>query len=241
MLQPVKEGFGSYIADFYATIVPTTKALEEYAVRGLAKSIQWAPARMIDMAEEMLSSWQRNDTDSAPTQPSKLPVIIVAMSKDYVPTGRDYTRQVAESIKMMLPGDIKERVFGVRAMAGDIRTQIVIIGQDEGSARSLAAQFLLYLDSVSGRRFTASYPFAGQALHWPVQVESTDSPAMAIQTDAKNLTILAIDITLKAEIPLFDAPASGALNDGRGTPGDKNDPSGYPLVTQVDSVWVDTP
>lgn len=233
MLEPVKTALGDYMGSFYADIVPTTKPLESYVMRGLAKSIVWAPARMVDSAEEMLAAWQRNDTDGAATKPAHLPVIIVSMSKDYVPTGRDYTHQVAESVMMILPGDVKERVFGVRAMAGDIRAQIAIFAQDEPTARSLAAQFILFLDAVPNRRFNATYSFAGQTLYWPVQVESPDSPAMSIQTDAKNLTILAIDITLKAEIPLFDAPAVGQPNDGKGTPGNSADPAGYPLTDQV--------
>lgn len=61
-----------------------------------------------------------------------------------------------------------------------------------------------------------------------------DAPAMSIQTEAKNLTILAIDITLKAEIPLFDAPAEGQPNDGKGTPGTA-DPAGYPLVQEINA------
>lgn len=236
MLEPVKVAFGGYMRDFYAGIVPTTKPLEAYVARGLAKSIVWAPSRMVDSAEDMLSSWQRNDTDDAVTRPTNLPVMIVAMARDYSPTGRDYTRQMAESVMITFPGDVKERVFGVRTMAGDIRAQIAIFASDEPTARSIAAQFLLFIDSTQNRRFTASYRFAGMDMDWPVQLEAPDSPAMSIQTDAKNLTILAIDITLKAEIPLFDAPAAGQPNDGRGIAGDKDDPAGYSLVVQVDTV-----
>lgn len=233
MLTPVKTAFGDYLAGFYAGIVPTTKAMETYVTRGLAKSIVWAPARMVDSAEDMLSSWQRNDTDGAPSHPAAMPVILVAMSKDYVPAMRDYTKQVAERVLTTIPGDVKDRVFGLRAMAGDIRAQLAIFSNDEQTARSIAGQFLLFLDSVSARRFTASYAFAGQVMQWPVQIESPDSPAMSIQTDAKNLTILAIDITLKVEIPLYDAPAIGQPNDGKGTPGSLTDPAGYPTLQEV--------
>lgn len=233
MLEPVKASLGIFMGLFYASVVPTTKPLNTFVTRGLAKSIVWAPSRMVDSAEDMLASWQRNDTDSAATTPPNMPVIIVAMARDYTPTGRDYTRQVADSQMVMLPGDPKERVFGVRTMAGDVRAQIAIFAQEEPTARSLAAQFLLFMDATPNRRFTAKYPFAGQALDWPVQIEAPDSPAMSIQAEAHNLTILAIDITLKAEIPLFDAPKVGEPNDGKGTPGDPLDPAGYPLTGEV--------
>ena len=55
---------------------------------------------------------------------------------------------------------------------------------------------------------------------------------MSIATGSKNLTVLAMDITLRAEIPLFDAPKDGEPNDGKGVPG-TDDPAGYPLVQSV--------
>lgn len=235
MLQPVKTAFGQYMTGFYESIVPTTKSLQEYVARGLAKSMVWAPERMVDAAEDMLAAWYKNDTDDAATQPPKLPVVIVAMAKDYIPTGRDYTRQVSELVDITLPDDVKERYFKVRTIDGDVRAQIAIFAQDEPTAKSIASQFLLYIDEMPHRRFDARYTFAGQNLDWPVQIESTDAPAMNIQTDAKNLTILAVDITLKAHIPLFEAPKDDDPNDGKGTPGDANDPSGYPVVVEVGS------
>ncbi|CAN5296541.1 hypothetical protein BH10PSE16_BH10PSE16_00930 [soil metagenome] len=233
MLEPVKAAFGQFMGRFYAEIVPTTKPLESYAVRGLAKSIVWAPSRMVDLAEDMLASWQRNDTDNAATKPANMPVMIVAMARDYTPTGRDYTRQIADAEMVVIPGDVKERTFSLRTIAGDVRAQVAIFAQDEPTARSLAAQFLLFLDATPNRRFTARYVFAGQGMDWPVQIESPDSPAMSIQTESKNLAILAIDLTLKATLPLFSAPAAGQPNDGKGTPGDAADPSGYLLTVQV--------
>lgn len=94
MLEPVKIAFGHYMGAFYAGIAPTTTGLHEYVARGLAKSIVWAPSRMVDAIEDMLSAWQRNDTDGAPTQPAKMPIIFVAIAKDYTTSGRDYTRQI---------------------------------------------------------------------------------------------------------------------------------------------------
>ena len=233
MLEPVKDAFGQFMGRFYSEIVPTTKPLTPYIARGLAKAIVWAPSRMVDSAEEMLAAWQRNDTDSATTRPADMPGMIVSMARDYTPTGRDYTRQIADAEQVMILGDDKERVFSLRTVAADIRAQVAIFAMDEPTARSLAAQFLLFLDATPNRRFTARYTFAGEQMDWPVQIESTDSPAMSIGTEAKNLTILAIDLTLKATIPLFGAPAPGQPSDGKGTPGSTSDPSGILLVAQV--------
>ncbi|TCV72461.1 hypothetical protein EDE11_1527 [Methylomonas methanica] len=42
-----------------------------------------------------------------------------------------------------------------------------------------------------------------------------------------------MDITLKAQIPIYDAPKVGEPNDGKGVPG-TDDPAGYPVVIRVD-------
>ncbi len=232
MLEPVKAAFGNFLGRFYDSLVPTTRTLETYVRRGLSKSIVWAPARMIDAAEDMLAAWQRNDTNDGTTTPPEMPVIVAAIAKDYLPSGRDYTRQIAEPVMVTLPNDPKERAFGVRALAGDVRAQLAVFAHDEPAARSLASQFLLFLDAQQNRRFFALYSFAGQSLPWPVQIETPDAPAMSIATEARNLTVLAIDLTLKAQIPLFDAPGAGQPNDGKGIPGSL-DPAGYPLVREV--------
>jgi len=232
MLQPVKIALSQFMARYFASLVASTKPLEGYIARPLAKAIAWAPARMIDAAEDMLALWIRTDMDGAPTTPPDLPAIVVAMTKDYTPTGRDYTRQIADRQIVIMPGDAKERRFGLRTVAGDVRVQIVIFAMDEPSAHSLAAQFLLFLDETENRRFQAEYHFAGMPAKWPVQIESPDSPAMSIASEAKNLTILAIDLTLHATIPLFDAPKVGEPNDGKGIPGTQ-DPAGYPVAQSV--------
>lgn len=233
MFQPVKVAFGEYMGDFYRSISATTKPMIEFRNRGLEKSIAWCPSRMVDAAEEMLSQWQRNDTDNAPTNPSKLPVILVAMAKDYVPTAREFTRQIADRQLVSLPDDAKNRMFGLRYISADIRTQIAIFAADEPTARSIAAQFCLYIDAMSNRTFDSFHEFAGFKLPFGIQLETSDAPAMNIQTDAKNLTILAIDLTLRCAIPMFDNPTDSEPNDGLGTDGDINDPHGYLVVVET--------
>lgn len=235
----VKAAFGRYIGEFYASLVPTTKPMHEFVTRGLDKACVWAPGRMIDQVEEMISAWQRNDTEQGPTKPPKLPVVIVAMAKDYIPTGRDYGRQIAEPLDVIIPDDAKERCFGLRVMSGDFRTQVAICAADEPTAKAIASQFVLFLDASGNRRFFAQYAFAGMDLPFPVQLETPEIPAISVQTGNKNLTVLALDLTLKASIPLFSEPTADQYNDGKGTPGHAVDPAGYPLVIEVDRVFTE--
>lgn len=229
---------GGFMAGFFSSLVPTTPAVQLLIDRPLKKAIMWAPSRMVDAAEEMLAAWQKNDTDSATTTPPEMPVILVAMARDYMPTGRDYGRQIADSMPVMIPGDDKERLFGMRIIAADIRTQVAIFAHDTGTATSIAAQFALYLDSMAGRRFPARFTYAGVSHDWPVQVESPDVPFSNVPTDNKNVTILVGDLTLKASIPLFDAPKAGDPNDGQGQAGSATDPAGYPVVTEVGQITI---
>lgn len=240
MFEPIKRAFGDYMSRFYCDLAPTSETLKRYKARGLSKSIVWAPSRMVDLAEEMLGEWVRNDTDEGDSKPPKLPVMIVSMAKDAIPTARDFTRQICNAQWVMFPNDPKKRAFSVRVIAADIRTQVVVFAHVADTARALAHQFLLYIDNVKNRRFKAEYSFAGQTLLYPVQVETADTPAMSIQTEAKNLTILAIDVTLKAHIPLFDAPKEGEPNDGKGD-GSPDDPSGYPVVEETHNIQKESP
>jgi len=233
VFDPVKVALAEYLGRFYASLVPGTRGMTEFCARGLEKSIAWAPGRMMDAAEEMLDSWQRNDTDSAATAPAKLPVILVAMSKDTIPTDRNYTRNMSEPEYITFPCDTKERAFKVRTFAADIRAQLVIFAHDEPTARAIAAQFMLFVDTFVNRRMVSSWRFSGLDHFWPVMMETPAVPAMSVATDAKNITIMAIDLTLKATVPLFQAPAVGEPNDGKGDPANPEDPAGYPLVTEV--------
>ena len=232
MFEPVKAGIGEFLQGFYREVAPTTKGLQEFRQRGFAQCVALAPARMVDQVAAMLGAWQRNDSAQAPTRPPKLPALVVAVAKDYTPASRDFTTQIADPVDVSFPVDGKQRYFQMKLIAGEVRAQLAVMASDEPTAKSLAAQFLLYLDSPSNRSFKARYPFAGIDHEFPVQIEAPDSPAMSIETDAKNLTLLAIDLTLKVSVPLFLAPEEGEPSDGKGVPG-TDDPAGFPLVDQV--------
>lgn len=232
MFEPVKAGFGRFMSRFYADLIPTTRPLEEFVVRGAGTAIMWAPARMVDAAEDMLKLYARDDIEAGPTKPFALPIMFVALAKDYMPSGRDFTRQLGDKVDIAMPGDDKGRNFKLRSVAADIRAQVVVAAMDEPTARSLAAQFILHLDSTDGRRFKAPFTFAGETLDWPVQIENPDVQAIQVPTETKNLTMLAIDLTLRATVPLIDAPKPGDANDGKGAPG-TDDPAGYPVVQLI--------
>jgi hypothetical protein len=240
MFQPVKVGFGEFMGRFYAGMAQsvkmnhTTKAMHEFARRGQSKAMAWAPGRMVDSAQAMLDAWQRSDTDPAPTQPAKLPVVIVAMADDYTPTTRDFNRQVDNSQWVIIPGDAKERAFGLRTVLADIRVQVAVFASEQPTASNISALFTSFLGAMENRRFYAEFAFAGIPMQWPVQIEDPGPMGVAVKDDEnKNVKIVAVDLTLKATVPLFDAPSAEEPSDGKGIPGDPNDPAGYPVVVET--------
>lgn len=203
MLESVKIAFGQYMGRYFHSIAPTTKPLKAFIERPLHEAIAFAPARMVDAAQEMLALWQKADFSGQPTKGyGKMPAIMCAIAKDYTATGRDYTRQIADAQPVFIGKS--EKAVWLRTIAADIRAQIAIFAMDEPSAHALAAQFALFVDATDNRRFFADYDFGDASnMRWPVQIETPEVFASSIATDAKNLSILTVDLTLKATVPLF--------------------------------------
>lgn len=213
---------------FYAQLHADTPAMQEYVQRGAARSIVWSPARMVDAAEEMLAAYQRNANSPTEGKNSLLPIIVVGMAKDYTPTDGGFGgRQVGRQF-VSLTDDCDASVYGYRQAMGDVRAQVVIFAHEEMTARSLAAQFCLWLGDVNNRRFKTAHQWGEYTVTMPVMLESPDTIFQSIDVGHKQLTVLAGDITFKVTIPYFDAPKAGQPNDGS-----NHNPKGYPRITEV--------
>lgn len=229
----LKRAFGEYMGRFYAGVYPDTKALEAYVERGLSKSIVLAPGRMIDMVEDMLKAYQKNENmrPGEPYRPGEnalFPIIVVAMAKDYTPTGGDFGgRQVGRQLVALEDG-AGASVYGYRQAMGDIRVQIAIMAAEEPTSGSLAAQFSLFVGEVSNRRFPVVFPWHDYRLHMTCMLESPDIMFSKVDAENQNMSIVIADITLKCVFPYLDAPGPGEDNDGS-----TNNPPGYPLVEQI--------
>lgn len=235
MFQELKYAFGDVMARYRAELSPTTPQVQEFINRELAKSIAWASGRMVDEAETMLASWQKNDTDSADSSPYRLPVILIAMDNNTIMTGADYTQPVSNPNMVIIPEDPKERMFGLRTSVTDKRLQIAVFARDPHTAMSLAAQMTTFFTKIENRRFWPSYLWAGIGNKFPAQLESTDLAWINIKNGVNNLTILAADVNLKLTVPFYDAPKPGEANDGKGS-GTPDDPHGYPFIREIDDM-----
>lgn len=230
---PIKVAFGQYMARFYLGVYPDTSAMRSFTERGAPRSIVWAPDRMVDYVEEMLKSYQKNEnsTPSAPYAPGAnalFPIMIVAMAKDYTPGGADMgMRQVGRQLVCIDNNDPNASVYGYRQAMGDLRVQVVIMAAEAPTARSLAAQFSLFVGEIPNRRFKVRHTWGQYQIDMPCMLESPDIMFSRVEPENQGMTILIADLTLKVTMPYFDAPSAGDQNDGT-----SNNPPGYPTVEQ---------
>lgn len=234
MRTPLQVGFGAYMAQFYAQLVADTPAMTEFIKRGMAKSIVWAPGRMIDSVEEMLVEWRKNDNAGGPSDSSYLPVMLCAMSKDFMPSLADWGVAVGTSVDVVSPDDPYQRVYRLRTSSNEYRVQVVIVAPEVETAHSIAMQFHLWANGDGGRRFKHYHTHAGIEHDFPAVLEDIDLGAADARSEQKNITILTVNMNLRAVIPIFRAPGAGEANDG------KPMPAGYPVVMEVDAFDLDS-
>lgn len=225
----IKEAFAKYLRGWYDGLVPTTQAVEEYVGRGVERCIIFAPDRMVDAAEDMLAAYRKNDNPGAHGQNAPFPVVLVGVAKDWMPTMGDWGGRQVSRQYVRITDDVDASVYGYRQAMVDIRAQVVIFASEGPTAQSLATQILMWIGDIENRRFYADFTFGEYTVQMPLVIENPDIPFVEVKTDAKNMTILAGDISLKATIPYFDAPKAGEANDGT-----SHNPQGYPNVTEVD-------
>jgi hypothetical protein len=237
---PIKAAFGRYLHGFHRMLIADTPALAEYAERQFAKAAVWAPGRMIDQVEDMLAAWRKNDTSGEARATPYLPILIAACSKDYMPAQPDYSRQAADAVDVMIPGDPKERVFKMRTALSEVRVQVAVIAADDPTARSIAMQLQLYSSAIERRRIYAEFKLAGVDTKWPFVWKEPDVNAISMPQEVKNLTVLTVDFNGVASVPLLSYPKAGDVeSDGQGS-GTYQDPPGYLTVQQADiASWPD--
>ena len=216
LVTPVKAALGEWLTAFYAQFYPDTPATTEWQARGTVKAMAWAPARMVDAVEDMLGGWRKNNNSGNPSTSAYLPVVFIAVASDYTETPGEAGRPLTDYMPINFPGDTLKRSFRARLLGVDLRCQVVIVAGDALSAQSIMGQLCMW--AVERRTFKSRYSFAGFTSDWPVQIVGADR--MAIPTPiGEQVTILSVDLTVRATMPMFYGPAAGAPNDGQVPPG----------------------
>lgn len=236
---PIKAAFGRWLHGYYRSLFASSPSMQEFVAReaasGFAHCAVWAPDRMIDQVTEMMETWRKNDTSGTAKPTPHLPILIAAMSKEFMPAPAEYARALADPFDVVLPGDPLERMFKMQAVPCDVRVQVAIAAAEVETAKSLAGQMHLWANRTENRRMAVDYSLAGINDQWPVVLELPDLQAIPVPPEegVKNLTILTVDIQMRATVPMLLHPVGADPNDGKGA-GTAIDPHGYPVVLRAD-------
>lgn len=233
MSNEVKAGFGGYLRSWFDSLVPTTRAMQEYVGRDYPKAVFWGPGYQVDSIEDLLATYRANDNSGAPGTSANLPVTIATMSRDYLPAVEWQGRTAGEDQWVIIPDDPKERIFKMREAQVECRTQLVFISADEVTARSLAVQFHAFASKLQNRRFPWKLPFAGVTSYFHATIETPDLFINGVPLEQKNLTAMTMDLNLRLVLPFIFGPKGSEANDGKGTDGDLADPHGFPYVKEI--------
>lgn len=224
LVTPVKAAIGQWLLEFFAQFHADTPQSVEWAARAPEKAMVWAPARMVDSVEEMLTTWRRNDNSGKAGTSDFTPVLFLAVASDYTETPGEGGRPLTDYVPFAFPGDALKRSYRVRVISADLRAQVVVVSPNAPTSMSMIGQLMHW--AAERQRFRSTYTFAGFPSQWPVKVEQADR--MAIPTPlGEQLCVLSVDLTLRATMPMFYAPKAGQPNDGQA------EPAGYPTVQQV--------
>lgn len=226
LLTPAKAAIGQWLADFHDKFFePDTPANVEWAGRAAPLAMAWAPGRMVDQVESMLSAWARNDNTGVPSTSASYPAVFVAVAPDYTESLGEAGRTVADWTPFAFPQDPTGRSFRVRTMSADLRVQVVVVAPDQLSTMSILGQLSLW--AVTKPKFGARYVFGGFASDWPITVLGGDR--MAVQTPVgEQVSILALDLTIRTTLPMFRGPRGEEATDGM-------DPPGFPVVLDIET------
>lgn len=223
-----KEGIGWYMVNWFNKLYADTPALKDFRSRRVAQAIQWAPSRMLDQVESMLAQYRKNE-NGPPGASTKLPVMLLATDDDFLGTGADFGGHHTgfERVQILTGGSW----YDYRQDMHDRRIQVAIIASDIDTAKSLAAQLSAYMQEPHHRYMDAKYVFGQYEIPAAMQLETKRIDWMKVETDQKNIKILAADIALKCIVPILRAPAEDEPNDGT-----TNVPPGFPVVKKVHNV-----
>lgn len=236
---PVKVGLGGFMGRFKQSFAIThndTDAVQEFSTRALERSIVFAPSRMSDAIEEILSAWRKNSNDGVRKQSTAfLPVMAIAVARDYTPASPTQGMMLGDAIDIKIPNYPDERNLKLEVIRGQLRVQVVVIAADDSSAKSIMARFCHFVRRYDNRGFDAVYSLAGVDDVWFNEWDSQDIYPSSVAIAQTNVAIQKVDLMLNIAIPMVYGAVSGAPNSGIGT-GTPNDPFGLPVVTQI-NVW----
>jgi len=196
-----QKSWGNVLKDFREWLLPDTADLTHWKTRPIKEAIAACPSRMVDDAEVMLSEWRKNQNSNDTGMTSFLPVMLTAF--DSVPSPPDVSsiRGIPDWMPVILPQDPQKRMVRMRTIPIAVRAQIAVFTDNPHSALMFTSQFCAYLTSETKRVMTLTVN-VGDGITDDCELVVLDNSLYPskVSTEAKNLTIFTVDVTLNGVI-----------------------------------------
>lgn len=196
-----QKSWGNVLKDFREWLLPDTADLTHWKTRPLKEAIAACPSRMVDDAEVMLSEWRKNQNSNDTGMTSFLPVVLTAFDSVPSPPDASSIRGVPDWMPVILPQDPQKRMVRMRTIPIAVRAQIAIFTDNPHSALMFASQFCAYLTSETKRVMTLTVN-VGDGITDDCEFVVLDNSLYPskVSSEAKNLTIFTVDVTLNGVI-----------------------------------------
>jgi len=196
-----QKSWGNVLKDFREWLLPDTADLIHWKTRPLKEAIAACPSRMVDDAEVMLSEWRKNQNSNDTGMTSFLPVMLTAFDSVPSPPDASSIRGVPDWMPVILPQDPQKRMVRMRTIPIAVRAQIAIFTDNPHSALMFASQFCAYLTSETKRVMTLTVN-VGDGITDDCEFVVLDNSLYPskVSSEAKNLTIFTVDVTLNGVI-----------------------------------------
>ena len=198
-LKQIQDAWIYVLADFRAWCKPETEHAYAWKMRPFTQAIAGAKGSLVDDAEGLLAEWRKNENADVSTgMTAFIPVMITAIAPIQTPPD---TSQIV-GIPYWNTGAVGDTKMQFRTIKSAIRAQTVYFSTNPHDAKSISDQFCAYFDDDVKRRFPVEFLIGDlEKVEFKFTVLDNSLFPDNIVTDAKNLHIVSIDVTMVGVIP----------------------------------------
>lgn len=198
-LKNIQDAWLLMLLRFRAWYLPETSQTKEWKFRPVAEAIRSCRSTLMDDAEGMLVAYRKNPNNGDMVGPSAaMPVMLTATAVVDMPP--DASQLLGTPY--LVDAAYGDKSVRVRVVPTAVRAQMAFFSTNPHDARSLAGQFCTYLADDWTRKVNVEFAI-GNGYHDKFKFIVFDNNVMpaAIPSEALNLTIFTVDVTLVGYVP----------------------------------------
>lgn len=202
-LECVLDAWVQVLADFRAWVQPETPQALAWKQRAYSGAIFGCKSKLVDDVEGMIGEWRKYaDAHPQAGESAFLPVLLTAVAASTQPPDVGQIRGIPYFVDAVIGEGEQSQLIGLRTVPKAIRTQIVYLTTNPHDASSISDQFCAYVTDDARRKFLVTYQF-GQNIteQWDMTILENSLFPDVVPSDAKNLTIITVDVTMMGLVP----------------------------------------